>query len=95
MRIGMAVMKYGNVTGAQAAVHAADERQPDVVVIELQLPAHNGVEFLHEFRSYPEWQWIPVVVNTVLHPARVQATRQILQDELGVVEYCITGCDIG
>lgn len=41
-----------HVTGAQAAVMAADGRTPDVVVLELQLPQHSGLEFLHEFRSY-------------------------------------------
>lgn len=47
---------------AQSAVLAADKRRPDVVVLELLLAAHSGVEFLYEFRSYPEWQSIPAVV---------------------------------
>jgi DNA-binding response OmpR family regulator len=74
-----------SVRDAQSAVHAADEHRPDIVVLELQLAAHNGVEFLHEFRSYPDWQHIPVIVNTALHPMRLQASERILRDELGVV----------
>lgn len=74
------------VPGAQEAVHAADDTTPDIVVMELQLPSHNGIEFLHEFRSYPEWQQVPVVVNTALHLSRLQQMRPALQDELGVVE---------
>ncbi len=50
------------VHGAQTAIAAADKQLPDVVVMELVLPAHNGIEFLHEFRSYPEWASIPVVL---------------------------------
>jgi CheY-like chemotaxis protein len=50
----------------QAAIQAADEKVPDLVVLELQLKGHNGVEFLYEFRSYPEWQHIPVVVHTLI-----------------------------
>jgi len=69
---------------AQQAITAADERTPDVVVLELQLPGHNGVEFLHEFRSYPEWQMIPVIVNTVLPPVRMHGLRQALQKDVGV-----------
>lgn len=49
---------------AQAAVYLADKSCPDVVVLEMQLPGHSGVEFLYEFRSYPEWQDIPVVLHT-------------------------------
>ncbi len=47
---------------AQGAIAAADAAVPNVVVLELALPAHNGIEFLHEFRSYPEWEHIPVII---------------------------------
>jgi len=50
------------VSTAQAAILAADATNPDLVVLELQLTAHSGVEFLYEFRSYADWQTIPVVV---------------------------------
>lgn len=53
------------ITG-QAAIQAADEQTPDLVVLELQLKGHNGVEFLYEFRSYSEWQHTPVVVHTLV-----------------------------
>lgn len=69
---------------AQSAVHGADEQAPDVVVLELQLPQHNGVEFLYEFRSYPEWLHIPVVLHTFV-PARELAHAATLHAELGVV----------
>lgn len=50
----------------QAAIQAADRQTPDAIVLELQLKGHNGVEFLYELRSYPEWQDLPVVVNTLV-----------------------------
>lgn len=50
----------------QAAVEAADKQTPDLIILELQLPAHNGLEFLYEFRSYLEWQSIPVIVQSVV-----------------------------
>lgn len=74
------------VQGAQEAIHAADTTTPDLVLLELQLPGHNGIEFLHEFRSYPEWQDIPVIINTALHPVRMQAAREVLEGGLGVVD---------
>lgn len=73
-----------HVTGAQAAIDAADKKMPDLVIVELQLPQHSGVEFLHEFRSYAEWIHIPVVVNTGLSPARMLLAKEPLRRDLGV-----------
>jgi CheY-like chemotaxis protein len=73
-----------HVVSAQTAVHAADEQAPDVVVLELQLPQHNGVEFLYEFRSYGEWRAIPGVLHTFV-PERALAYAATLHAELGVV----------
>ena len=67
---------------AQGAVHKADEHKPDAVVLELQLPNHNGVEFLYEFRSYPEWLDIPVLIHTFV-PSVELAHASTLANELG------------
>lgn len=53
---------------AQGAIDAADGRMPDVVIIELQIGGHNGIEFLYEFRSYADWQDVPVIVQSWLTP---------------------------
>lgn len=76
--------RVAHVVSAQTAVHVADKQEPDVVVLELQMPQHNGVEFLYEFRSYPEWLHVPVVLHTFV-PERELAMASTLQDELGVV----------
>ena len=68
---------------AQSAVQSADEHKPGVVILELQLPSHNGVEFLYEFRSYAEWMYVPVVVHTFV-PLDELAQTSVLQRELGV-----------
>jgi DNA-binding response OmpR family regulator len=73
-----------HATGAQAAVDAADKQSPDVVVLELQLPAHSGLEFLHEFRSYPEWQDVPVVVHSLVSPVQTAVVEESLRRDLGV-----------
>jgi two-component system phosphate regulon response regulator PhoB len=41
--------------GAQSAILSADQSTPDLVILELQLVEHSGIEFLYEFRSYSEW----------------------------------------
>ena len=71
-------------TTAQTAVDAADKQRPDVVILELQLAAHSGVEFLHEFRSYPEWQSVPVIVQSGLPPAQLAEAQDSLRRDLGV-----------
>lgn len=70
--------------GAQSAVHMADSHRPDAVVLELQLPHHNGIDFLYEFRSYPEWLTIPLLVFTFVSPAELAQATTLTQD-LGVV----------
>lgn len=50
----------------QMGIGAADEQTPDLVILELQLKKHNGIEFLYEFRSYPEWQNVPVIAHTMV-----------------------------
>lgn len=72
---------------AQAAIFAADAIRPDVVFLELQLTEHSGVEFLYEFRSYPDWQTIPVVVVSTVPPQEFAASQALLQQELGVIHY--------
>lgn len=49
---------------AQSALDSLDDKLPDVIIIELQLGIHNGIEFLYELRSYREWQHISVIVHT-------------------------------
>ncbi len=73
--------------GAQAAVSAADAVRPDLVILELQLVEHSGIEFLYEFRSYPEWQDIPVLVHTAVPPGEFEGSWQILGGELGIEVY--------
>ena len=73
-----------HAAGAQDAVDAADKQQPDVVVLELQLPEHSGLEFLHEFRSYPEWQTVPAVVHSMVSPVRTALVADALQRDVGV-----------
>lgn len=74
-------------SGAQTAIYAADEIQPDIVILELQLIGHSGIEFLYEFRSYPEWQSIPVLVHSQVPPAEFSGAWSLMSQELGITGY--------
>lgn len=72
---------------AQAAIMAADQIKPDLVVLELQLIEHSGVEFLYEFRSYLEWQSIPVIVQSHVPASEFATNWQSLKQQLGIEVY--------
>lgn len=76
-------LKTSVASGAQEAIDCADNQMPDIVLLELQLADHSGLEFLHEFRSYADWQQIPVIVNSNIPAHRVSQNRQYLQ-QLGI-----------
>lgn len=73
--------------GAQAAVFAADEKTPDIIIMELQLIGHSGIEFLYEFRSYPEWQEIPVLIHAQVPSSEFSGSWTMLSSQLGVSGY--------
>jgi len=75
------------VPSAQTAIVAADTALPDLVILELQLVEHSGIEFLYEFRSYPDWQAVPVIIQSQVPPAEFSDNWQLLQNELGVQAY--------
>jgi two-component system OmpR family response regulator len=78
--------KVSIASNAQSAITAADRHKPDMVILEMQLVRHNGLEFLYEFRSYPEWQKIPILLHTLVPPAEF-AGNTSLWHELGVDGY--------
>lgn len=51
---------------AQSAVDALNIQAIDLIILEIQMASHNGLEFLHELRSYGEWQDLPVIILTLV-----------------------------
>ncbi len=72
-----------HAVSAQQAIQYADEQMPDVVVVSLEMARHNGIEFLYEFQSYPEWQAIPAILLTSL-PTAEALKDDILHEQLNV-----------
>jgi DNA-binding response OmpR family regulator len=73
--------------GAQAGILAADQVRPDLIILELQLVEHSGIEFLYELRSYSDWQGIPIIVQSMVPEVEFSGSGEILKNELGVQEY--------
>lgn len=74
-------------TTAQAAIHTADGLRPDLVLLEIQLVAHSGIEFLYEFRSYEDWQAVPVVILSTIPPSEFRQMSDSLMEQLSVSSY--------
>ncbi|HSW74280.1 MAG TPA: response regulator [Candidatus Saccharimonadales bacterium] len=72
---------------AQEALFEADRMLPNVIALELQLPGPNGLAFLHELRSYPDWQNIPVVLHTYAMPQAQAHIKNLLETQFGVVSW--------
>ncbi len=71
---------------AQGGVIAADEQKPDVVIVELLLAGHSGVEFLYEFRSYADWLEVPALLLSNVRREAAKIASETLS-RLGVSTY--------
>lgn len=72
---------------AQSAIFSADEVKPDLVILELQLIRHSGIEFLYEFRSYPDWQGVPVLILSGVPAGEFMGSWELFRQELGIRSY--------
>lgn len=71
---------------AQGGVSLADAQRPDVIVLELALPEHNGLEFLYELRSYTDWADIPIVIYSKISADELGLTPK-QAEELGIAAH--------
>jgi DNA-binding response OmpR family regulator len=63
---------------AQESILAMDHKKPDIIVLELRLADHNGIEFLYELRSYSDWQNVPVVIHSMVSPSEAKVNWGLL-----------------
>lgn len=69
----------------QTAVDAADTTRPDVVIMDLLLAGRSGMEFINEFRSYPDWQALPLIIYSDISPEQFALSGGF--EHLGVAAY--------
>lgn len=65
---------------AQEGILSADTAQPKLIVLELLMARHNGMEFIHELRSYPDWLDIPIILYTNISRDELQLDEQMLSE---------------
>ncbi len=64
----------------QQAVISADKYKIAAVITEFQLAGRSGAEFLYEFRSYPDWQAVPVIIYSNLSPEELDTYSSTFDD---------------
>jgi DNA-binding response OmpR family regulator len=76
----------------QAAIEQIDAKKPDVIVMELQLAPLSGFAFLHELRSYEDFNTIPVVIYSSV-PKESFTSNKTTWKTLGVEKYFYKATD--
>lgn len=80
-------MKIVAANTAQAALDALEDSIPDVIILDILLPVHNGVSVMYEMQSYEDWANIPVIVLSSVPEEDIFPNSDLLQ-RLNVVSYC-------
>jgi len=76
------------VRSAQGALDVLDEEKIDVIILDMMMPVNNGLNVLHELRSYEDWRNIPVFILSSLKPDEIGASSKQLKS-LGVYKYLV------
>ena len=76
----------------QAAIEQLDAKKPNVIVMELQLAPLSGFAFLHELRSYEDFNDIPVVIYSSV-PKESFTNNNKTWKTLGVEKYFYKATD--
>ena len=74
------------VHDAESAILRAVDKTPDLVIMEMSLSGHSGMEFMYEFRTYIDWAKIPIIIYSSL-----KITDEILSsrawEKLNIFDY--------
>jgi DNA-binding response OmpR family regulator len=89
---GLQLKKAGHrvtwVRDAQSALDYLDDNSVEIVLLDILLPANNGLNVLYELRSYPDWRKIPVFILSSIAAVELGASPEMLK-KLGVRKYLV------
>lgn len=71
---------------AQESMDLLDKNNAEIILLDIMLPEHNGIEVLHELQSYEDWNDIPVVLLSTISPQQFRLSQK-QWEEYGVVKY--------
>ena len=65
----------------RAAIHAAMEGNPNLILLDLRLPDMNGIEVARELQKIPETAHIPVIAWTADYHAKPHRDNRTIQED--------------
>lgn len=68
------------VHNSQDALDQLDKNSYDLIILELVMPGSNGVEFLQEVRSYPDWHDITCILYTRANLGDLELPDSVMDD---------------
>ena len=74
------------VSSAEEALDAIDSQKIDLIILDMFLPEHNGIELLHEIASYEDSSRIPVIILSAVHE-RDFALKKVRWHHYGIRKY--------
>lgn len=69
--------------GRQALEHFAQAEPPDLTLMDIMLPYHDGLELIERLRAQPGWESVPVLMLT----AKTREVDIVRALELGADDY--------
>jgi DNA-binding response OmpR family regulator len=62
--------------------------KPNIFLVDILLPGMNGLQLIKEIRKQPQYNDVPIVILTNLHPAEVDLRHELSQS-LGIVGFYV------
>ncbi len=75
-----------HAASAETALESIDQHKPDLLVLDIFLPEHSGVELLHELASYDDTGNLPIVMLSAVSIEDF-ALPKARWHHYGIVEY--------
>lgn len=83
------------VNDPEAALEVVKTYQPDLMLLDINMPGMNGTEYLIELRDIPEMEKVKVIFFTSMsNPWPVFKNRDAIAKELGAVDFMEKGTDL-
>lgn len=78
--------KVHRASSADDAFSLLDAHKIDLIILDMFLPGHNGIEFLHELASYGDLNKMPVIVLSGMTQIDIGMSAE-RWSHYGVVQY--------
>lgn len=58
-------------TTAQNALNKINSAKPEIIIVELELANHSGIELLYEIRSYADLADVRIIILSMIRPSDI------------------------